>query len=58
MHLAASLLVDSRLWSYVSAAMMVWCLYDWWDNGGGDGMKRRLKAWAQAFGPRTAPQGA
>jgi hypothetical protein len=43
----------------VMAAMGGYCLYEWWNNGGGDGMKRRLKKAAGylGFGPGPAPQG-
>lgn len=40
-------------WAAVFAA---WHFYDWWNNGGGDGMKRRFRAWAGSLG-RWAPQG-
>lgn len=39
-----------------SAAVMIWA---WWNSGGGDGTRRRLRKWAHAFQGvrRTAPAG-
>ena len=38
------------------AALFAWL---WWNSGGGDGTRRRLKSWASRFQGvrRTAPQG-
>lgn len=37
-----------------------WSLWEWWNRGGGDGMKKLLKKAAGylGFGPQAAPQGA
>lgn len=48
---------ENKPLAVVPAACMAWCLYDWWNGGGGDGLKRRLKSWAQSFGG-AAPQAA
>lgn len=42
-----------------SAALMALSLWQWWNGGGGDGTKRRLRSWARQFRPvrRTAPAG-
>ena len=48
---------ETRMFVAIPAALMAWSLYQWWNNGGGDGLKRRLKSWAQSFGgasPQTA----
>jgi hypothetical protein len=43
-----------------SAAVMALSLWHWWNSGGGDDTKRRLRKWARGFRPvrRTAPAGA
>lgn len=43
------------LWNGGIAGLSLYC---WWNNGGGDNTKRRLKKWAAKFKPvrRTAPQ--
>lgn len=42
----------------VNAGTMAISLWFWWNNGGGDGMKRRLKSWSQSVGWNVSPQGA
>lgn len=41
-----------------NSAFLAWCLYGWWNGGGGDGLKRRLKKLSSYFGlgPRLAGQ--
>ncbi len=53
-----SVLLHSPLIASLDAAGVAWSLWLWWNNGGGDGMKRRFKAWTESLGRRTAPQGA
>ncbi|MGA5670026.1 hypothetical protein ACPCTG_31665 [Streptomyces pseudogriseolus] len=45
---------------YISAAGAALMGWEWWNSGGGDGTRRRLKSWASRFQGvrRTAPQGA
>lgn len=45
---------------YAHAGVAAWCAWVWWNGGGGDGTRRRLKRWAGRFQGvrRTAPQGA
>lgn len=42
-------------WTAMWAAYYLWV---WWNGGGGDNTKKRLKKWARKFTPvrRTAPQ--
>lgn len=53
--LVMCVLVRDMIGASCSAAVMAFCLYVWWNNGGGDGMKRRLRSWARYFG-MAAPQ--
>lgn len=43
-----------------NAGFLAWCLWQWWNGGGGDGLKRRLKKLSSSFGlgPRLAGQSA
>jgi hypothetical protein len=45
--------------SAMNAAITVWLLWVWWNNGGGDGFKRLVKRAAGylGFGPQALPQG-
>lgn len=45
---------------YLNAAATAWHAWLWWNSGGGDGTKRRLKKWAGRFQGvrRTAPSNA
>jgi hypothetical protein len=45
---------------YLHAGIAAWCAWMWWNSGGGDDTKRRLKRWASRFHGvrRTAPAGA
>lgn len=54
----ANALIGNTVAAAVGAAIGAWLLWQWWNGGGGDGLKRRLKKWAGAFGPRLAPQSA
>lgn len=54
----ASLLSGREYEASVPAALGSIWLWLWWRGGGGDGMKRRLKAVAGSFGLNPAPQGA
>lgn len=53
----ACVVTGSSVAAAVNAAVGAWFLYDWWNNGGGDGMKRRMKKMAGylGFGPQAAP---
>jgi hypothetical protein len=45
------------LWVCVNAAAAALSAWSWWNSGGGDGTKRRLKQWGRRFQGvrRTAP---
>jgi len=45
---------------YLCTGIAAWMAWLWWNGGGGDGPRRRLKRWARRFQGvrRTAPQGA
>jgi hypothetical protein len=45
---------------YLDAGCVALFVWLWWNSGGGDGPRRRLKRWARRFQGvrRTAPQGA
>jgi hypothetical protein len=53
-------LTNDDVLASLNTATLAWHLYEWWNNGGGDGTKRRLKKVAGylGFGPQAAPQGA
>lgn len=58
-YTVGAVLLDMRYWSYVSAACLAWYLYDWWNSGGGDGMRRawkKVRSLASGWG--VAPQAA
>ena len=42
---------------YLHAGFTAWMAWAWWNSGGGDDTKRRLKSWARRFQAvrRTAP---
>jgi hypothetical protein len=44
---------------YLNAGLSAWYAWMWWHSGGGDGPRRRWKAWADCFQGvrRTAPAG-
>lgn len=45
-----------HLGAALNAALTAWHLYNWWNNGGGDGLRRLLKK-IRTFGAgRLAPQ--
>lgn len=50
-------LAGERLPTCVASALCAYAAWRWWHSGGGDGAKRRLKAWARKFTGvrRTAP---
>lgn len=51
-------LIDYREGACVLAGMGALFLYSWWNNGGGDGMRRSFKSWTARFSAKVAPQGA
>lgn len=55
--LVGDVLADSRGWAPVDAAFATIYGWLWWNSGGGDSTKRRLKSWARRFRGvrRTAP---
>lgn len=54
---AAFAVAGQYVYECANAAMAGWCAYDWWNSGGGDGTRRRLRSWARRFRAvrRTAP---
>lgn len=56
-YLTADVLARDRFWAAVNGGAAVWAAWAWWHSGGGDGTRRRLKAWARRFRGvrRTAP---
>jgi hypothetical protein len=60
MYGTASYMIGAWLNVLIAAGLGAGCLWLWWNDGGGDDTKRRLKRWARKFTPvrRTAPQGA
>lgn len=58
-NLIASVMDRSVCGAPVSAAGLALSLWFWWNGGGGDGTKRRLKKWVATFKGvrRTAPVG-
>lgn len=49
-NLVTAVLLKSWIAAGFDAVSLAIALYSWWNNGGGDGMKRRLKKWAESFG--------
>ena len=49
-----------QLWAVIDAACFAWFAWSWWNGGGGDDTKRRLRRWVRKFEGvrRTAPVGA
>jgi hypothetical protein len=58
LQLTVDVLKHEKTAASINAVGLAFALYGWWNNGGGDGMRRRFKAWVGSLGPRTAPQGA
>lgn len=56
----AGVLDNNSVAAGINAATSAFALWQWWNNGGGDGMKKLLKKAAGylGFGPQAAPQGA
>lgn len=52
-------LEHNHLWAVIDAVGFAWFAWKWWNGGGGDDTKRRLRRWARKFQPvrRTAPAG-
>lgn len=50
---------DHGLALYINAAGCAGFAWGWWNGGGGDDTRKRLRRWARKFDPvrRTAPQG-
>jgi hypothetical protein len=55
----ASAMMDNLLGGVLNAGVTAFALYHWWNNGGGDGTRRRVRRWARTFQGvrRTAPVG-
>lgn len=53
-----NILLHSPVAAALTASGSALFLWLWWNNGGGDGMKRRFRAWTESLGRRTVPQGA
>jgi hypothetical protein len=54
---AGNLAIGNKISSAVTAATLALSLWHWWNSGGGDGTKRRLRDWKRRFEGvrRTAP---
>lgn len=54
------MLLDNLPMACLDAAGVAWFLYLWWNTGGGDGLKRRLKSLSGylGFGRSAAPEAA
>jgi hypothetical protein len=59
LHLIGVVIRDELFYAVMDAGVFAWCLWHWWNNGGGDGTRRRLRHWARKFQGtrRTAPAG-
>lgn len=54
MQMAGFIIADYPVWASAEAAFMALCLHDWWNSGGGDGLKRKLRKLVPAGpAPRT-----
>ncbi|QKW31477.1 hypothetical protein HUT11_35530 (plasmid) [Streptomyces seoulensis] len=53
-------LVGHTIAAGIHTAGVTWAAWKWWNSGGGDGARRRLRKWARQFRSvrRTAPAGA
>lgn len=51
---------NAPVWAAADAALTAYWIHRWWNNGGGDGTRRRLRDLRRRFEGvrRTAPQGA
>lgn len=58
--LTGAITMGSDLIAGIAAGSLALMLWFWWNSGGGDGTKRRLKRWARRFEGvrRTAPAAA
>jgi hypothetical protein len=54
--LVAEVMEGDTLWASIAAGGLAVSLSNWWNSGGGDGMRRRLKSWARSLAPKTRPQ--
>lgn len=59
LHLVGVVLRGYLFYAVLDAGAFAWLLWNWWNNGGGDNTRRRLRRWARAFQGirRTAPAG-
>lgn len=59
-NLVASVLMHNRVTGGICAGSLALSAWVWWNGGGGDATKRRLRKWARKFTGvrRTAPAGA
>lgn len=57
LFMASHALAGDRLAACLNACLGAYAAWLWWQSGGGDGTKRRLKSWARKFRGvrRTAP---
>lgn len=53
-----NILLDNMVGASIMAAVTAIGLWVWWNNGGGDGMRKKLKSLKGYFGFRLALQGA
>ena len=53
----SNMIEHNHLWAVLDAAFFAWFAWSWWNGGGGDDTKRRLRKWARKFQGvrRTAP---
>ncbi|MDI9836230.1 hypothetical protein [Streptomyces sp. KAU_LT] len=60
LHLVGAVAEGLRFLAAADAAVLALSLWSWWNNGGGDGTRRRLRQWARRFQGvrRTAPASA
>lgn len=59
LHLVGVVIRDDLFHAVLDAGALAWCLWLWWNDGGGDGTRRRLRHWVRTFQGtrRTAPAG-
>lgn len=55
----SNFLAHEPIWASIDAGLVAWFLWVWWNNGGGDGMRRAFKkAWSKVIDCAPAPQAA
>lgn len=57
LYAVANFAGGNRAWGTFASGTCAYCVYRWWNGGGGDGTKRRLRALRNRFAGvrRTAP---